>query len=198
MGEKVRAFAGIFRDATNPGLREGRETERSATANLWPRPAANAIGMALLVTDADGILRALDWEDYARRMKQLLHLHHGAVVLNEARAPSEMRSALSGYFRGDLDRLSTIKWRAAGTPFQHKVWTALAKIPAGTTMSYGALAARLGAPRAMRAVGHANGSNPISVVVPCHRLIGAGGSLVKYGGGLERKRWLLKHEGVKI
>ena len=65
-------------------------------------------------------------------------------------------------------------------------------------MSYGALAARLGAPRAMRAVGHANGSNPISVVVPCHRLIGAGGSLVKYGGGLERKRWLLQHEGVAI
>ena len=156
------------------------------------------IGIALLVTDADGILRALDWEDHAPRMKQLLRLHHGAVVLNEARAPNEMRAALSGYFKGDLDRLSAIQWRVAGTPFQRKVWTALATIPVGATMSYGALAARLGAPRAMRAVGHANGSNPISVVVPCHRLIGAGGSLVKYGGGLERKRWLLKHEGVKI
>jgi methylated-DNA-[protein]-cysteine S-methyltransferase len=131
-------------------------------------------------------------------MRQLLRLHHGAVVLNEARAPNEMRAALSGYFKGDLDRLSAIQWRVAGTPFQRKVWTALATISVGTTMSYGALAARLGAPRAMRAVGHANGSNPISVVVPCHRLIGAGGSLVKYGGGLERKRWLLKHEGVKI
>jgi methylated-DNA-[protein]-cysteine S-methyltransferase len=156
------------------------------------------IGIALLVTDADGILRALDWEDHAPRMKQLLRLHHGAVVLNEARASSEIRSALSGYFKGDLDRLSAIQWRVAGTPFQRKVWTALATIPVGATMSYGALAARLGAPRAMRAVGHANGSNPISVVVPCHRLIGAGGSLVKYGGGLERKRWLLQHEGVKI
>ena len=69
-------------------------------------------------------------------------------------------------------------------------------IRAGTTLSYGALAAKLGSPRAMRAVGHANGSNPISVVVPCHRLIGADGSLVKYGGGLERKRWLLRHEGA--
>jgi methylated-DNA-[protein]-cysteine S-methyltransferase len=156
------------------------------------------IGIALLVTDSAGILRALDWEDYAPRMKELLRMHHGAVVLNEARAPGEMRSALSGYFRGDLDRLAAIHWRVAGTPFQHKVWTALTSIPVGTTMSYGALAARLGAPRAMRAVGHANGSNPISVVVPCHRLIGAGGSLVKYGGGLERKRWLLKHEGVAI
>jgi methylated-DNA-[protein]-cysteine S-methyltransferase len=91
-----------------------------------------------------------------------------------------------------------IRWRVAGTPFQHKVWTALPKIPAGTTMSYGALAARLDVPKAMRAVGHANGSNPISVVVPCHRLIGANGSLVKYGGGLERKRWLLEHEGVVL
>jgi methylated-DNA-[protein]-cysteine S-methyltransferase len=156
------------------------------------------IGIALLVTDADGILRALDWEDHAPRMKQLLRLHHGAVVLNEARASSEIRSALSGYFKGDLDRLSAIQWRVAGTPFQRKVWTALATIPVGATMSYGALAARLGAPRAMRAVGHANGSNPISVVLPCHRLIGADGSLVKYGGGLERKRWLLRHEGVEV
>ena len=105
---------------------------------------------------------------------------------------------MTGYFKGDLDRLKTIKWRVAGTPFQNKVWTALPRIPAGTTMSYGALAARLKAPKAMRAVGHANGSNPISVVVPCHRLIGASGSLVKYGGGLERKRWLLRHEGVEI
>ena len=156
------------------------------------------IGIALLVTDGDGILCALDWEDYAPRMKQLLRLHHGAVVLKDARAPAEMRAALSGYFKGDLDRLAAVQWRVAGTPFQHKVWTALTAIPAGTTMSYGALAAKLGAPRAMRAVGHANGSNPISVVVPCHRLIGAGGSLVKYGGGLERKRWLLQHEGVAI
>ena len=117
---------------------------------------------------------------------------------NGARAPKDMRAALTGYFKGDLGRLKTIRWRVAGTPFQHKVWTALAEIPAGTTMSYGALAAKLGVPKAMRAVGHANGSNPISVVVPCHRLIGADGSLVKYGGGLERKRWLLAHEGVAL
>jgi len=156
------------------------------------------IGTALLVCDAEGVLRALDWEDYEPRMKELLRLHYGAVALKDARAPKQMRTALSGYFKGDLDRLDTIKWRVAGTPFQHKVWTALPQIPAGTTLSYGALAARLGAPRAMRAVGHANGSNPISVVVPCHRLIGANGSLVKYGGGLERKRWLLQHEGVEI
>jgi methylated-DNA-[protein]-cysteine S-methyltransferase len=156
------------------------------------------IGVALLVTDANGVLRALDWEEYAPRMKDLLRLQYGAVVLKDARSPGDIKTALSGYFKGDLGQLNAIKWRVAGTPFQRKVWTALPKIPAGETMSYGALAAKLGAPNAMRAVGHANGSNPISVVVPCHRLIGANGSLVKYGGGLERKRWLLKHEGVVL
>ena len=156
------------------------------------------IGTALLVTDASGVLRALDWEEYEPRMRDLLRLQYGAVVLNGVRSPAELRSALSGYFKGDLDRLKAIKWRVAGTPFQHKVWMSLPKIPAGTTMSYGALAAKLKMPKAMRAVGHANGSNPISVVVPCHRLIGANGALVKYGGGLERKRWLLEHEGVTL
>lgn len=154
------------------------------------------IGVALLVTDDDGALRALDWEEYESRMRELLRLQYGAVALREARSPAAIRAALSGYFQGDLDRLGTIKWRIAGTPFQRKVWTALPAIPAGTTMSYGAMAARLDMPRAMRAVGHANGSNPLGVVLPCHRLIGANGSLVKYGGGLERKRWLLAHEGV--
>ena len=156
------------------------------------------VGIALLVTDADGALRALDWEDYEPRMKELLRLHYGSVVLQDRSSPGDTRAALSGYFGGDLDRLTTIKWRVAGTPFQRKVWTALAKIPPGTTMSYGALAAQLDAPKAMRAVGHANGSNPISVVLPCHRLIGANGSLIKYGGGLERKRWLLAHEGAAL
>src|SRR4051812_44791497 len=156
------------------------------------------IGTALLVTDADGLLRALDWEDYELRMQQLLRLHYGTVELKNARAPRELRAALTGYFKGDLDRLAAIEWRVAGTPFQQKIWHALPKIPAGTTLSYGALAARLDVPRAVRAVGHANGSNPISVVLPCHRLIGGSGSLVKYGGGLERKRWLLQHEGVRV
>jgi methylated-DNA-[protein]-cysteine S-methyltransferase len=156
------------------------------------------IGTALLVSDAEGVLRALDWEEYQPRMKELLRLQYGAVVLQDARAPKEIRAALSAYFKGDLAALRTIKWRVAGTPFQRKVWNALPKIRPGTTMSYGALAAKLNSPNAMRAVGHANGSNPISVVVPCHRLIGANGSLVKYGGGLERKRWLLQHEGAAL
>ena len=156
------------------------------------------IGIALLVTDAEGALRALDWDDHEHRMRELLRLHYGAVDLREQAAPAAMRAALSDYFAGDLAQLLSIAWRIAGTPFQQKVWNALAKIPAGTTMSYSALAAKIDMPKAIRAVGHANGSNPISVVLPCHRLIGADGSLVKYGGGLERKRWLLRHEGVEV
>src|SRR3954453_8745629 len=156
------------------------------------------IGIALLITDAEGALRALDWEDYEHRMRELLRLHYGLGALSAQPAPPAMRTSLSDYFDGDLGQLSDIAWRIAGTPFQQKVWNALAQIPAGTTMSYGALAARIDMPKAIRAVGHANGSNPISVVLPCHRLIGADGSLVKYGGGLERKRWLLRHEGVAV
>jgi len=156
------------------------------------------IGTALLVTDADDVLCALDWHDYEPRMRELLRLQHDVSDLNEKPAPQSVRSALSAYFNGELDALRAIRTRFGGTPFQRKVWTALARIPPGTTMSYGALAAQLGSPKAMRAVGHANGANPLSVVIPCHRLIGAGGSLVKYGGGLHRKRWLLAHEGVVL
>jgi methylated-DNA-[protein]-cysteine S-methyltransferase len=156
------------------------------------------IGAILLVTDDDGMLRGLDFEDHEARLNGLLRLQYGAVGLKRGRAPQAMRAALSQYFDGDLAALKTVQWRIAGTPFQRKVWTALPKIPAGQTMSYGALAARLGSPNAMRAVGHANGSNPISVVIPCHRLIAANGSLVKYGSGLPRKQWLLRHEGVVI
>ena len=156
------------------------------------------IGMALLVSDADGVLRALDWEDHEPRMKDLLRLHYGAVLLKAVRAQDQTRKALTDYFKGDLDRLNDIRWDIGGTAFQRKVWQALPKIPPGTTLSYGALAAKIGMPKAVRAVGHANGSNPLSVVVPCHRLIGANGSLIRYGGGLERKRWLLQHEGVEV
>ncbi|QOG16288.1 MULTISPECIES: methylated-DNA--[protein]-cysteine S-methyltransferase [Bradyrhizobium] len=173
-----------------------RSTRPSVSFRLDRLPTP--IGIALLVTDAEGNLRALDWEDYEHRMRELLRLHYGAVDLTDQPAPAPIRTALSRYFEGDLAQLLGIAWRIAGTSFQQKVWTALAKIPAGTTMSYGAMAARIEMPKAIRAVGHANGSNPISVVLPCHRLIGADGSLVKYGGGLERKRWLLRHEGVEV
>lgn len=156
------------------------------------------VGTALVITDAGGVLRALDWEDYEPRMRKLLRLHTGDFHLEDAQIPDSIKHPLSAYFAGNLDRLNTIVWRVGGTAFQRNVWTALQAIPAGSTMTYGAFAAQLGMPRAVRAVGHANGANPISVVVPCHRLIGADGSLTGYGGGLERKRWLLQHEGVVL
>jgi methylated-DNA-[protein]-cysteine S-methyltransferase len=176
----------------------GKPVRTTAPLSLGLDRLDTPIGIALLVCDEDGLLCAPDWDDYEPRMRELLRLQHGAVDLKERPAPREMRSALSTYFNGEFEAPRTIKTRLGGTPFQRQVWTALAGIPAGTTMSYGAMAARLGSPRAMRAVGHANGANPLSVVIPCHRLIGADGSLVKYGGGLHRKRWLLAHEGVVL
>jgi methylated-DNA-[protein]-cysteine S-methyltransferase len=154
------------------------------------------IGTALLVTDDQGFLRALDWSDYEPRLHRLLNRHYGEVVLENASAPESITRALKGYFSGDLDQVKAIEWRTGGTPFQRNVWTALQTIPAGDTSSYGAFAARLNVPNAARAVGLANGANPVGVVVPCHRLIGANGSLTGYGGGLERKQWLLAHEGA--
>jgi methylated-DNA-[protein]-cysteine S-methyltransferase len=157
---------------------------------------ATPIGEALIVTDESGRLRALDWADCEVRMAQLLRLHYGSLAIEDGAVPPPLGRTLSGYFEGEHLCLGSVEWRTAGTPFQRAVWTTLTTIPAGETLSYGALAAKIGRPKAVRAVGHANGANPISVVVPCHRVIGADGSLTGYGGGLERKRWLLDHEGA--
>src|SRR4051794_21000964 len=105
----------------------------------------------------------------------------------------DLRSQLGAYFAGDL-RQFDLPLAAAGTEWQRAVWDALNEVPYGTTLSYGELAARLGRPTACRAVGAANGRNPISVIVPCHRLVGSNGALTGYGGGLDRKEWLLRHE----
>jgi len=102
---------------------------------------------------------------------------------------------LGEYFTGSRQEF-TLPLRAQGTTFQRRVWDALTEIPYGVTWSYGELARRVDNPNASRAVGLANGRNPISIVVPCHRVIGANGTLTGYGGGLERKRWLLVHEGL--
>ena len=108
--------------------------------------------------------------------------------------PNGLTTAISNYFEGNLSAIDTLPVETGGTPFQQEVWRALRTIPCGTTTSYGKLAENIGRPTAVRAVGLANGANPVSVVVPCHRVIGANGSLTGYGGGIERKRWLLDHE----
>ena len=112
---------------------------------------------------------------------------------NAHETPAAIREAVGAYFAGDLAALAAISWRTGGTDFQRSVWTALCAIPVGETVTYKQLAERIGRPGAVRAVGLANGANPVGVVVPCHRVIGSDGSLTGYGGGLERKRWLLTH-----
>ena len=157
---------------------------------------ATPIGELILICDEDGRLRATDWTDYDRRMHRLLARQYGQdhFTLTPAHSPSSLTSAIAAYFDGDIQALGSLPVAMEGTTFQKSVWQALRGIPAGQTISYGELALRLGKPAAVRAVGLANGANPIGVVVPCHRVIGANGSLTGYGGGLERKRWLLNHE----
>lgn len=152
------------------------------------------LGQVLLVADAEGAVRALDFKDFEPRMMKLLARHYGAVDLSEGRAPETVRMAVEAYFDGDAHALDGLATRTGGTDFQRQVWAALKTIPAGQTRSYAQLAAMIGRPSAVRAVGLANGANPIALIAPCHRVVGANGTLTGYAGGLERKRWLLAHE----
>ncbi len=142
----------------------------------------------------DDRLRALQFADCEDRLLRTLAWQFGEYTLLEKRAPKMLRDPLRQYFQGDLRAIDSIPVEMRGTPLQQQIWAALRVIPPGRTRGYGELAAQLGRPRAGRAIGAANGANPISIVIPCHRLIGAGGALINYGGGLERKRWLLSHE----
>lgn len=166
---------------------------RRLNLHRWPSP----VGELSLVWDDEG-LRALDFDSYDERMRRLLARHYGAFTLEPAEAPAWLTEPLAAYFAGDLCALERLPVATEGSAFQRKVWAALREIPAGETWSYGRLAAHIGQPGASRAVGLANGANPVGVVVPCHRVIGANATLTGYGGGLERKRWLLEHEGVRL
>ncbi len=154
------------------------------------------IGELLLIADRNGNLRAVDWTEHERRMHRLLRCHYGEdrYRLEPSRNPNGLTDAIRSYFRGELTAIDTLPVEAGGTPFQRQVWHALRKITCGTTISYAQLAERIGRATAVRAVGLANASNPVGVVVPCHRVIGSNGALTGYGGGIERKRWLLAHE----
>ena len=156
------------------------------------------VGEVLLVTDAEGVVRALDFADYEPRMMRLLGRHSPGFALTVGRAPESVRRAVEAYFSGDVRALDGVAVKTGGTVFQRSVWAALRTIPAGQTRSYGQLAAAVGLPKAVRAAGLANAQNPVAVIVPCHRVIGANGTLTGYAGGLERKRWLLQHEGATV
>jgi methylated-DNA-[protein]-cysteine S-methyltransferase len=153
-------------------------------------------GPLMIVTDGDQTLRAVEWADLDHRLRKLLRRHYGAGAIDwrDRPGPSAALQALRAYFQGDACGLADLPTATNGTAFQRQVWAALRRIPAGRTTSYGALAAEIGRPQAVRAVGLANAANPIPIVVPCHRVIGASGALTGYAGGLERKRWLLGHE----
>ena len=169
-----------------------KQPEMRLTLDRIPSP----VGEVLVVTDADGAVRALDFHDYEARLRLLLRRHYGEVVLNEGRAPQPVRQAVEAWFGGDLTAFDAVEVKTGGTDFQRSVWRALRDIPAGETRSYGQLATAIGAPKAVRAVGLANCANPVGVIVPCHRVIGANGTLTGYAGGVERKRWLLAHEAA--
>lgn len=170
------------------------------TLDLFIDRLPTPIGELVVIADGDGALRSIDWTDHDKRMRQLLDHYYGKgrYTLTPKRDPGGFTQAMRRYFKGEVGILKTLAVATIGTPFQNSVWKALRKIADGSTISYAELARRIGKPRAVRAAGLANGQNPISIVVPCHRVIGSDGSLTGYGGGLPRKHWLLRHEGVTL
>ncbi len=151
-----------------------------------------------IMVDPDEVVRVLDFDNDSPRTRRLMAIHYRDVPVVDGETPKAIRAALVRYFAGEMAALADVPYRVAGTDFQQQVWSALTEIPAGETRTYGQQAVRIGRPAAVRAVGLANGANPIGIVIPCHRVIGSNRSLTGYGGGLERKRWLLAHEGATL
>jgi len=144
----------------------------------------------------EGALVALCFEGLWERRERQLRRVDPACRFEEGADPAGVASRLARYFNGDLAALGDLRVQSFGTPFQQRVWQELRRIPAGSTRSYGEIAAAIGSPSAVRAVGAANGANPVGIVVPCHRVIGSDGSLTGFAGGLAAKRWLLQHEAA--
>lgn len=152
------------------------------------------VGPLLMISDAAGRLRVLEFHANSERWRPLIARRFKDAEMLEKTDAFGHAGTMKRYFDGDIQAIDAIPTSATGSEFQLAVWQALRQIPAGATTSYGAIARKLGQPESARAVGLANGANPIAIVVPCHRVIGSDGSLTGYGGGLERKRWLLAHE----
>lgn len=152
----------------------------------------------VVLVERGGALVALVFENHWKGMSAELARRFGEFTFKENSHAGAAANALHRYFAGTLDALDDIRVETGGTPFQQSVWRALRRIPAGSTWSYARLASEIGRPSATRAVAAANGANPVSIVIPCHRVIGSDGSLTGYGGGLPRKRWLLVHEGALL
>lgn len=166
-----------------------------SSVKLFIDKISSEIGTILIITDGEKLC-ALDFADYEPRMLKLLQKRYPSFYFQEMKNPQGFSSLVQAYLKGDRHSLENIPIDTGGTPFQQQVWLALQTIPWGTTISYGQLAAKINKPTAARAVGLANSLNPIAIVLPCHRVIGANSLLTGYAGGLERKRWLLNHERV--
>jgi methylated-DNA-[protein]-cysteine S-methyltransferase len=161
---------------------------------LWIDRIESPIGKIAIVVD-EHRLCALDFANYEARMMSLLAQRYDSVELVPHRNPLGFTERLQAYLAGDLTSLADIPVKMGGTAFQQQIWAKLREIPIGETWTYGQLAKSIDRPTASRAVGMANSLNPIAIVVPCHRVIGAKGKLTGYAGGLDRKSWLLQHEG---
>jgi len=177
------------------GRREKEILRRKEEEVFGKTKLATPAGAIVLVERA-GALVALVFEDHWKGTSGELARRFGELTFKENLQTETATEALQRYFVGDLGALDAIEVDTGGTPFQQEVWRALRRIPAGSTWSYARLAREIGRPSATRAVAAANGANPVSIVIPCHRVIGSDGSLTGYGGGLPRKRWLLVHEGA--
>ena len=172
-----------------------RKNQPQQTLTLQFDEVETPIGVVIVIAKS-GVLYALDFADCSERLEDLLSARLGPVTLNRVRDPGGFSSRVKAYFGGDIGALQDVPVETAGTPFQQTVWAALRKVQPGSTASYGELAASIGRAGAARAVGSANANNPVALAVPCHRIVGSDGSLTGYAGGIDRKRWLLKHESA--
>jgi methylated-DNA-[protein]-cysteine S-methyltransferase len=152
---------------------------------------------SLTLASRDDLVCLLHFGEDDARVRQTLQRWYPGESIEPHPDPAGAATRLGEYFAGRLDAVDTIDVELNGTPFQKRVWHALRTVRAGTTAAYAEIARAIEAPSAIRAVGAANGANPVAVIVPCHRVIGTNGSLTGYGGGLDRKRWLLEHEGLR-
>ena len=166
------------------------------TVHLETAEVTSPLGTWALVASPEGLCRLSFEADWDAVSLKLTRRFGGPVSLRDAKDPAGAVGALRSYFAGELRAIDALPVDPGGTDFQREVWAALRRIRPGRTTSYGELAARIGRPAAVRAVGAATGANPVAVVIPCHRVIGKDGSLTGYGGGLPTKAWLLRHEGA--
>jgi len=178
---------------TLQGIPQRLRTLHRIGGRLIPVELDSPIG-TIEIAVRDGALCALKFEDGGRPMHEVLTRRFGDVEPDRLPAQDPLIARFRDYFDGDLAALDAIEVDTGGTAFQRSVWAQLRRIPAGETASYRDVAAAIGVPGAVRAVGTANGSNPAGIVIPCHRVIRSDGDLGGYGGGLDRKRWLLQHE----